>query len=641
MFIRQTRTNNKVTGEGYYTYRLVRGERLGGRVRQITLLNLGRHFAIRQDDWPVLCQRIEQLLPPQSAFLPTPCSAAIEKEAQRCVSQLIARAPGSGGGLSSSGTDILSSAMPVAVPATPQSPAASGAPASSAPTPPTPSSPDFQEVDLETLQLAQARSVGVEHVALHALSQLGLIDLFKTLGMNGVIRSALLGSLVGRMAHPASELSTWRWLQEQSALGELIDVDYQRLSLSSLYRASDALMAHREAIETHLFGRVQSLFRLEETVTLYDLTNTDFEGQAAENPKAAHGRSKEKRSDCPLLTLGLVLDGSGFIRRSRTFAGNVSEGRTLEAMLLGLDTPPGALVILDAGIASEANIAWLVAQGYRYLVVRRGGTRQFDEARALAIETARGDPLRLQKELSEDGQEVRLYCHSEGREAKERAMHQRFSQAFEDGLRKIAESLQKPRTEKRPDKLQERLGKLKARSHGVSQHYTITLETDEKGKKVTGIQWEKSLKEGSRATHPGVYCLRSNELDWDEEKLWRTYTLLTDLESVFRSLKRELGLRPVFHTKEDRSDGHLFITVLAYQCVQVLRKTLKEHGINERWARLRDILSVQRRVTASFQRRDGRFTHVRKATTPEPALKAIYQALGVSPLPGGTKKLIS
>ena len=117
MFIRQTRTNNKVTGEGYYTYRLVRGERLGGRVRQITLLNLGRHFAIRQDDWPVLCQRIEQLLAPQSAFLPTPCSAAIEKEAQRCVSQLIARAPGSGGGLSSSGTDILSNATPVAVPA--------------------------------------------------------------------------------------------------------------------------------------------------------------------------------------------------------------------------------------------------------------------------------------------------------------------------------------------------------------------------------------------------------------------------------------------------------------------------------------------------------------------------------------------
>ena len=138
-----------------------------------------------------------------------------------------------------------------------------------------------------------------------------------------------------------------------------------------------------------------------------------------------------------------------------------------------------------------------------------------------------------------------------------------------------------------------------------------------------------------------MYCLRSNELDWDEEKLWRTYTLLTDLESVFRSLKRELGLRPVFHTKEDRSDGHLFITVLAYQCVQVLRKTLKEHGIKDSWARLRDILSVQRRVTASFQRRDGRFTHVRKATTPEPALKAIYQALGVSPLPGGTKKLIS
>ena len=143
------------------------------------------------------------------------------------------------------------------------------------------------------------------------------------------------------------------------------------------------------------------------------------------------------------------------------------------------------------------------------------------------------------------------------------------------------------------------------------------------------------------ATHPGVYCLRSNELTWDEARLWRTYTMLTDLESVFRSLKSELGLRPVFHSKENRSDGHLFITVLAYQCVQAIRATLKKAGINDSWSQLRRTLLVQQRVTTSLRRKDGQTIHLRKSTLAEPELMAIYQTLQINPAPGGTKKLIS
>ena len=167
----------------------------------------------------------------------------------------------------------------------------------------------------------------------------------------------------------------------------------------------------------------------------------------------------------------------------------------------------------------------------------------------------------------------------------------------------------------------------------------MDLVADEAGL-VTAITWEKLPVAGTMATHPGVYCLRSNELDWDEEQMWRTYTMLTDLESVFRSLKSELGLRPVYHSKEARSDGHLFITVLAYQCVQVLRTQLKAAGIHGSWSSLRSILSVQRRVTASLRRRDGRSIHIRKSTVAEPALMEIYKALNISPAPGGTKKLI-
>jgi hypothetical protein len=647
MFIRQTRTNNKITGEGYFTYRLVRGERIGGKVRQITVLNLGRHFPIKQDDWPLLCSRIEQLLQPQECLLTFECPPLIERTAQRYVGQLIARAPVADDANSVVTPPADAQAQPS--PASPTSQSSQASPASPSPSPASPSAPDYQEVDINTLQQTQPRSVGVEQLALHALSQLGLIQKLTELGINGVMRATIIGNLVGRMAQPASEIATFGWLQNESALGELLDVDFNAMSHMRLYRASDLLMHHRDAIEDHLFSSIQTLFALEETVTLYDLTNTYFEGEGAANPKARHGRSKEKRTDCPLVTLGLVLDGSGFVRRSKTFAGNISEGVTLEEMLRGLNTPPGAMVIMDAGIATEANLTWLGEQGYRYLVVRRGGARQFDETQAIAIETAGGETLRLQKEISEDGKEVRLYCHSAGREAKETAMVKRFGEAFEAGLQKIADGLNQPRSEKRHDKLLERIGRLKEKSRGASQHYAVQVETDAAGKTVTALTWEKVLVQGTMATHPGVspkgtssgaYCFPRNELTWDEERLWRTYTMLTDLESVFRSLKGELGLRPVFHSKEDRADGHLFITVLAYQCVQFLRTKLKAAGIEGSWASLRKILSVQRRVTTSMRRRDGRTIHVRKSTVAEPALMAIYQALGINLAPGGTKKLI-
>ena len=136
-------------------------------------------------------------------------------------------------------------------------------------------------------------------------------------------------------------------------------------------------------------------------------------------------------------------------------------------------------------------------------------------------------------------------------------MVDRFSQGFEAGLTQLAQGLDKPRGAKSCDKINERIGKLKAKSRGNSQHYVVTPTTDETGKTVVALTWQKIPVPGTMATDPGVYCLRSNELGWDEEKLWRTYTMLTDLESVFRSLKSELGLRPVFHSKELRCDGHL------------------------------------------------------------------------------------
>jgi hypothetical protein len=158
---------------------------------------------------------------------------------------------------------------------------------------------------------------------------------------------------------------------------------------------------------------------------------------------------------------------------------------------------------------------------------------------------------------------------------------------------------------------------------------------------MTALRWEKTPVPGTMLTDPGVYYLRSNELSWDAEQLWWTYMTLTDLEAVFRSLKGELGLRPIFHSKEERTDGHLFISVLAYQFVLVIRRRLSAYGIHDAWSGLCVVLSVQRRVTASFVQKDGRTLHVRKTTRPEPDLLRLYEALGLAHQPGGVQKLIS
>ena len=145
--------------------------------------------------------------------------------------------------------------------------------------------PDLQTVDVSSLELIRPRSVGVENVGLWAMEQLGLEALLERLGFNGTQRALAMATIVARMAAPGSERASWRWLCERSALGELLGVDFERMSMMRLYRASDALLARRAAIEAHLFEQVADLFGLPQTVTLYDLTNTFFEGEAAAQPK--------------------------------------------------------------------------------------------------------------------------------------------------------------------------------------------------------------------------------------------------------------------------------------------------------------------------------------------------------------------
>jgi transposase len=599
MFIRQTTIKSRKRGEPYTTYRLVESERVKGRMKQRILLNLGRHFEIPKQEWRSLASRIEQLIGGQTAFLSIELPTELESLAQRYAAQILA----------SRCEEVMESGA-------------------------------FQSVDPDTLELVRPRRLGIEQLALHAIEQLALKEKLAELDFNRHQLAAALGNIVARMAFPSSERASHDWLGRRSGLGELLGYDFEAMGLDRLYQASDQLYKHKAALESHLYGRERTLFSLEETITLYDLTNTFFEGEVKGVAKAKRGRSKEKRSDRPLITLGLVLDGSGFPRTSEFFPGNASEPETLEVMLTRLNSRKGSTVVMDAGIASEENITWLVEHGYRYLVVSRKRKREFDDEQAITVKESPGQTVRIQRVVNTETGEVELHCHSQAREQKEQAMQDLFSERFESALQSLSEGLSKKGTTKRYDKVLERIGRLKEKYRRAAQHYEIRVEHDEQSGKATAIDWKRKEKTHTQATHPGVYCLRTNLDEWDETALWNTYTMLTDLEAVFRSLKSELGLRPNYHQKETRIEGHLFITLLAYHLVHTIRTQLKSQGIHDSWETLRRKLENQQRITVSLQREDGKTLHIRKATRAEPHQKVIYDALSISPQPGSVQKTL-
>jgi len=587
MYIRRTSIKSKNSDENYFTYRLVESHRVDGKVKQRTLLNLGRHFSIERNQWSLLTSRVEELLNPQKTLFPFELPTSLEEEAEYIVNKLQGKNYGKPTSLQ-----------------------------------------NMQTIDFDSLELHRPRKVGIEQLALHAIEQVKLTDILLVAGLNRKQLSVAIGNIIGRMAFPASENATYNWLQQRSGLGELIGFDFEKMGIDQLYLASDLLWKHKEIIESLLYKEEQTLFSLEETVTLYDLTNTFFEGNLTDVEKAQRGRSKEKRSDCPLVTLALVLDSSGFPRRSRHFSGNVSEAGTLEKMLNELKVSKKSTIVMDAGIVTEDNITWLNEMGYHYIVVSRKRKRQFNPEKAIIVKDKKGQTVKTERIVDEKTGEVMLYCHSKARELKEEAMLTKAKEKFEETITNLHDGLSKKGTTKNILLVQQRIGRIKEKYSRIAQHFTINVE--EKDGKAIAITWVENKKANSQATHPGVYCLRSNQKEWDESKLWKTFTMLTDLEAVFRSLKGELGMRPVYHKKEMRIDGHLFITLLAYHLVHIIRTQLKSKGIHDSWESIRGKMENRLRVTVQVSREDGKALHIRKTTKIEPHQKEILSALGLS-----------
>lgn len=613
MYIRRTKTKNLEDGSAYFTYRIVESVRIGNQVKQRTLLNIGADFTLEKAHWPLLTARIEQLLqgpaPCQSELfdLAEDLSQLLETTAQRFSAQITAR---------------------LSEPLNPKTP-----------------SREYHAVDIHHVEAIQARTIGAETLVLHAAQQLQLDEKLAALGFNKRDVAAALGSILSRAVSPGSELHTHDWLQNRTGLGELLGHDYDNISLTRLYTASDKLLRHRTELESFLSGREQSLFDLNRHIVLYDLTNTYFEGQCAQNPQAEFGRSKEKRTDCPLVTLGLVLDGDGFPLNSQVFPGNASEPATLALMLDGLrDKDPfrqiKPVVIMDAGIASANNIAWLIQQDYHYLVVsRKRHTQDPREQKApVKVRDNQDSQVIACREVDPETGETRLYCHSAQKAEKEQGIRNRFHVRLEEALTNLHDGLSKKGTTKQYDKILERIGRLREKHSRVATDYIIDVMTDDTKSKATGIEWKRKAESEQKDKHCGVYCLRTNIPDWSEEQLWTTYTLLTDIEATFKSLKTELGLRPVYHQKEERVTGHLFITLLAYHLVHTLRHQLKRQGIHLSWDSIRTIMSTQQRLTITLPTECDTIIHMRTTSKAEARQKQLYTALNSNPDPIGKCK---
>jgi len=391
MYIRRTKTKTLSENEAYYTYRIVESMRLGKRVKQRTLLNLGKEFPIASEHWPLLCAHIEQLLQNETSAqveifnLADELSQTLEAAAQRYYALI----------LNKHAQPIIPDELSDHI-------------------------TDYHSIDINRVEALQARSIGAETLALHALQQLQLDQKLTALGFNGVDLAAAIGSIIARMVSPGSERHTHRWLNHQSCLGELIDVDYSKISLTRLYKVSDKLLSHQAMLESFLATQEQTLFNLPRQIILVDLTNTYFEERAHLNPQAQFGRSKEKRRDYPLVTLGLVLDSDGFPLTSQVFPGSASEPATLETMLEGLQQKRGQtddkpIIILDTGIATADNISWLKEQNYYYLVVSRErhklDPREQDDA--VLIREHNHRQVTIFSEIDPETKETRIYCHSE------------------------------------------------------------------------------------------------------------------------------------------------------------------------------------------------------------------------------------
>ena len=498
-------------------------------------------------------------------------------------------------------------------------------------------------VKLKDIQLDRLRDFGDVWLALGLWRLLGLDTLLAALlpaGQEDVpwpVMAAILS--IGRFCEPSSELHIADTWYRRTALDDLLGVSVEQVHHRRLYEGLDALLPHKEAIETHLKGRLGNLFDLKYELLLYDVTSTYFEGQCACNPLAKRGHSRDNRPDCLQVCIGLVVTTDGLPLGYEVFAGNTHDSKTVETIVKAMESKYGQasrIWVLDRGMVSEQNLQFLRNRGAAYIVgTPKAMLRKFEQHLVNKDwhEVQAGVEVKLV--AGPDGTETFILARSADRREKEKAMHQRFIERLEAGLKKLADQAEKGRL-RDASVAHQRLGRLKERYPRASGAFEVTIAAIEKptGPARLSITWSRNAKWGEwAALSEGCYLLRTTLTESDPGKLWKWYIQLTDAEWAFRIEKDELEIRPVWHHKEDRVKAHILICFLAYVMWKTLAQWMRKAGLGDAPRTLIEELAKIKSgdvvLVAHSTKGPERQIRLRCVTTPDKAQKVLLHRLGV------------
>ena len=618
MYIRPTTRTDTATGKKYVSYQIVESVRTIRGPRQNVLHTLDKNIGLKPEEYKSLLQRLKEIMGELDTLTRMP--ERIESVALHLAEILWQKSVKPTPQLAESPRNAPGKIVKIDA------------------------GVDFQMVDVNNILHPPPRSIGAEYVAYHAYKTLGLSKKLGEMGLSAQQNRLITALVISRAINPGSDHATWDWLRKKSALHELLGVDFEFIPIYRFYEAADDLYARKRRIEKYLTETERSLFKLEEKIILYDLTNTFFEGGCLEAPKAKRGKSKEDRADRPLVSLGVVLDGDGFPKQCEVFAGNVGEADTLRMMIARLSHFQGdkkPIIVMDGGIASKKNIKWLKEQGYSYVVMMKNKLRPPKELAGDHVVSKDAD-RQITVSVHDDAAtgDQMLYCYSSEREKKEVDIKESQKRKLEDELNKLKVGLKKKHTIKVYDKVQQKLGRLRQRYTRIYAAYEITVVASQDGKTAVDITWTYDTGKLS-SSFSGTYCLRTNVKDLEPKKLWEIYMMLSEAEALFRCIKSETGLRPIYHTRPDRIESHIFVSLLAYHVIATVRRQLHENGINLSWESIRNELKTHETITSILKTQAGETICTHSCSDPTPFQKKIYSALGLPAKPIVFKKTIT
>ncbi len=495
------------------------------------------------------------------------------------------------------------------------------------------------EVDADRVDMEQAREAGPVHVGHQTWRQLGLDAILSRAGLSKRACIVSEAMVLNRLIFPLSEHAMTDWIR-RTAMGDIVGADFSALNENALYRNLDRLHPNREQIERELAEREKSLFNLDDTVYLYDLTSTYFEGLAERNPQAKRGYSRDKRPDCKQVVVGLVLDRDGFPKAHEVFDGNVQDRATVDEMLTVLERrtgkKPGSTVIVDRGMAYEENLKQIRGRGHHYIVAGRQPERnqwleelerEEDWEEVVRIPSPRNPfqkKSRVEVKRRQKGDEVYILCRSEGRRDKDRAIREAHEHKLIGDLVRLNKRIERGRL-KKAEKVHQAIGRLKERYARVARYYRMEYDADQKV-----LSWDEDADKKAVAEKlDGSYVLKTDRQDLTADEIWRTYILLTRVEDAFRDMKTPLKERPIFHHLKNRTQTHIFLCVLAYHLLVAIEKRFLDQGIHTSWWSIRQQLSTHQVITVVLPSTDGRVLKIRKGTVPEPIHREIYTTLKV------------